>query len=195
MYKIDCTIRGTKELIQHGFNQVQLDQIQKSSKRLKVDYSMEWLTTMYVTDRGFLYQPATHIESAMQKAAASFKIKGQRTKTWTMPIKAYVYVTPTQIIHLRDGQPVRAPDEKLLRQPLETMWVDVRRVVVQRASVARSRLMIASGWELNFQLEIHDDEITPDIIEPILVDAGFAMGIGDYRPRYGRFEIVRFELL
>jgi hypothetical protein len=148
---------------------------------------------MYATAEGYLYQPATHLEGALVKAAATFKIKGGRGKTWKDPMRAYCYAFPEQILHLRDGQPVPVPPEDLLTHPTEYLSVSVMRVMVQRAAVARARLQIAAGWELAFRLEVHDPQVRAEVVEQILREAGRAVGIGDFRPRYGRFEVTQFE--
>jgi hypothetical protein len=182
-------------LLQHRFAPPELDRLMQGATRKSgaPDHSLEWLETMYVTDGGFLYQPASHIESAMVKAAGTFKIKGARGKTWKDPVRAYCYVKPERVLHLYQGQPVQAPGAELLHTPTEHLSVSVMRVVVQRAAVARLRLMIAKGWELAFQLEVHDEQMRPDIVRDILSEAGRAVGIGDNRPRNGRFEVIRCE--
>lgn len=195
MYTVNARIRGTASLLQHAYPATQLAPSEVSKRQTGgTDYSLEWLDTMYQTESGLLYQPATHLEGSMVKAAASFKIKGGRGKTWKDAIKAYVYVTPDEIPHLRDGTTVQAPDASLIEQPTDHLKVNVSRVVVQRAAVARSRLQILPGWELAFTIEVADEQVTLDALRQILDEAGRAVGIGDYRPRYGRFEVIEFRV-
>ncbi len=195
MYTLDIGIRGTAPLMQHRFAPAQLDTLMQGATRRSgaTDYSQEWLESMYVTADGYLYQPASHVEGALVKAASLFKIKGARGKTWKDAVRAYCYVTPEQIIHFRGNQPVSAPKADLLSQPTDCLSVSIMRVIVQRSAVARSRLQIAPGWELNFKLEVHDDQNRPEVMREIVTEAGRAVGIGDFRPRFGRFEVVRFE--
>lgn len=196
MYKVNASIVGTVGLLQHAFGQDTLSTLMDGAKKQTgaPDYSLEWLSTMYVTTDGFLYQPATHIEGAMQRVASSFTVKGKKGKTWKDAVKAYAYVEPDEILHLRDGQYVTAPDASLLTSPLPCLSVSIMRVKVQRAAVARSRLLIAAGWELSFGISVQDDQLRPDVLQEILAEAGRAVGIGDYRPRYGRFTVSRFEI-
>lgn len=194
MYQINARIRGTAGLLQHAFGQASLETLQENAKKQTgtPDYSLEWMQTMYVTRSGLLYQPASHIEGALQKAAAGFKQKGKGGKTWKDAVKAYLYADPSEILHLWNGQYVPAPSAELMQNPTENLSVNVARVKVQRAAVARSRLLIAPGWELAFVLQIVDDQLRPDVVQTILDEAGRAVGIGDYRPRFGRFETVSF---
>ena len=194
-YKVDVRIEGTAPILQHKFGIAVLDQLQKGATRRTgaPDYSQEWLDTMYTED-GYVVQPATHIEGALIKAAASFTIKGKGRKTWKDPVKASCFVQPDLIPHLFRGEKVEAPSPELLTNPTEHLSVDVSRVKVQRAAVARSRLKISKDWELAFMIEVHDDQVRPEVLEEILQEAGRAVGIGDYRPRFGRFIVTQFEI-
>lgn len=196
MYVIHVQIIGTASLLQNRFAPDLLNNLMQGAKKQTgaIDYSQEWMNAMYVTSDGYLYQPATHLEGALVEAAKAFKIKGSGNKTWRSVIRAYCYVKPGQILHLRNGEVVKAPDAELLTNPSNYLSVNVQRVTVGRAAVARSRLEIAEGWQLNFTIEVIDEQVGPDVIREILAEAGRAVGIGDYRPRHGRFEIVTFDV-
>lgn len=196
MYNINASVQGTAGLLQHAFGQSQLDTLQENAKRQTgtPDYSLEWMTTMYVTRSGYLYQPASHIEGALQRAASGFKQKGKGGKTWKDAVKAYCYVLPDEIPHLLNGEQIPAPTADLIKNPTEQLSVSIMRVKVQRAAVARSRLLIAPGWQLAFTMQIQDDQLRPDVVQAVLEEAGRAVGIGDYRPRYGRFLVTSFEV-
>ena len=193
MYTIKTRIEGVSPLLQHKF--AVLDTKPGAAKRTgALDYSNEWVASMYVDREGYLIQPASHIEGALVRAAASFRMKGAGRKTWKDPIRAYCYVVPDEIRHLHNDAPIPAPTEELLGNPTDNLSVHIGRVRVQRAAVARSRLMIATGWELAFTIEVHDPQVQSDIIQTILAEAGRAAGIGDFRPRYGRFQVTHFDV-
>lgn len=193
MYTIDVTITGTAPLLQHKFPLETLHGLMDGARRKtgSVNYAQEWLATMYTRD-GLLIQPATHIEAALVRAASGFRIKGSRNKTYKDLMKAYVLVSPDEIPHQRDDMPVPAPGPELALHPTDHLSVNVQRVIVARSAVARARLQISAGWDLDFTITVNDDQIPPDVVQTILVEAGRAVGIGDYRPRYGRFAITRF---
>lgn len=195
MYQIDVEISGVAPLLQHRFPLATLSMLMDGARRKTgaQDYSMEWLDTMYTRD-GQLVQPATHIEGALVKAAAGFRIKGSKNKTYKDLFRAYVLVEPDEIPHLRGGQPVTAPGPELLSAPTKDLCVNVQRVIVNRAAVARARLQVNAGWTLNFTITVNDDQIRPEVVQTILEEAGRAVGIGDYRPRYGRFVVTAFTL-
>jgi hypothetical protein len=181
VYTIDVAIRGTSPLLQHAFPQTTIAGLMEGTKKRTgtQDYSLEWMDTMYVDTQGFLYQPATHIEGAMVRSAAYFKVAGGRGKTYKDVIRAHVYVSP--------------PGTEILTIPRDDMRINVTRVVVQRSAVARARLEIDRGWELAFCFEVLEDGVRADDIRKILEHAGKATGIGDWRPKYGKFEVAHFQ--
>lgn len=195
MYTVNARIRGTTSLLQHAFPLALLKPAETTRKHMgATDYSLEWMNTMYVTADGYLYQPASHLEGALVRAATNFRIKGRSGKSWRDPIRAYCYVQPDEVRHLRDGHPVLAPGPELLEQATPHLSVHVARVVVSRSAVARSRLMIAPGWELDFTTEVHDPQVLASTLREILAEAGRMAGIGDFRPRHGRFELASFTV-
>jgi hypothetical protein len=73
-------------------------------------------------------------------------------------------------------------------------YVDRRRVVVQRNGITRARPTMREGWECKVQLEV----LTPEYISQALLNetvamAGRLIGVGDFRPRFGRFQVVDFK--
>lgn len=198
-YQVNAVIEGTAPILQHSFTENHLAELAERAKKNTgaADYSLEWLSHMYVTrcdGQDYICQPASHIEGSMLKAAVNFKIAGKRGKTYKDAIQAYCYVAPDNILHIRNGGYVPAPDETLMGNPANGLSVSVMRVKVQRAAVARARLMIDAGWQLAFTIDVIDDQLRPDAVKTILEEAGRAVGIGDYRPRYGRFNVISFEV-
>jgi len=196
LYKVSARIQGTAPILQHAFGTAALEELQQEAKQRtgQVDYSLEWMQTMYAGADGYLYQPATHVEGALQKAASAFKVKGKAGKTFKDAVKAYAYVAPEQPHLLWAGQPIPNPTKDLLTTPTDALQVSVMHVKVQRAAVARARLMINVGWELEFTIDVIDDQLPQAVVKEALIEAGRAVGIGDYRPRYGRFNVIGFEV-
>jgi len=44
-------------------------------------------------------------------------------------------------------------------------------------------------------LNVLDDQISVDTVQEVLALAGKTVGIGDYRPRFGRFRVSQFEVV
>lgn len=189
MYTVDVKVTGIAPLMQHRFPMPDFENMGKGGKRVsgKVDYSEEWRQSLYTNSEG-IFQPAVHFEGAMVKAGASFKVQGRRGMSYKELIKANVFVTPDEIPF---GVPV--PD-KLDTDADKPLYLDMRPVVVQRARVVRLRPTFKSGWSLEFSIEVLDDQIPYEMLQDILSYAGKTVGIGDFRPRFGRFNVSRFEV-
>ncbi len=76
--------------------------------------------------------------------------------------------------------------------------IDERRVVIGRASIIRYRACLPE-WKLDFEILYESDIIAnPYIIKDILEEAGYRMGLLDYRPQhlgpFGTFTVTRFEV-
>ena len=70
------------------------------------------------------------------------------------------------------------------------------RVVIQRSAVTRTRPAMKSGWECEIELMVNLPEYIPlDVLCEVIGSAGRLVGVGDFRPSYGRFQVVMFKAL
>ena len=73
--------------------------------------------------------------------------------------------------------------------------LDVRKITIMRTNLTRRRPMLDAGWEATFLFLVDNEEqIPPDAFRETLSLAGRMIGIGDFRPAFGRFEVVSFEV-
>lgn len=181
-------IVGTAPLLQHRFPDDGQIEDSSSPAKLRDKYEDEWKQSAYVGDDHELVQPAIHIEESLKKAATGHKVAGKRGKTFKDAISAGIFVKPEYISH-----GVRLPTE-LDRDQTKPLYIDARPVRIQRARVMRLRLALSVGWRLNFEIEFNDQLIDGATLQRVLADAGEQVGIGDYRPRFGRFRIESFKV-
>lgn len=74
-------------------------------------------------------------------------------------------------------------------------YLDARRVMVQRSAVTRQRPAFNAGWVAEFQLMVNLPEyVSPTLLQGVLFDAGRLIGLGDFRPTFGRFTTVGFSI-
>jgi len=175
MKKINVEIKGICPLLQHRFPEEEHGVNASKKKKQRYDPKEEAEKALYTDEKGKIYQPSDHILGALIKAGTDFKYKGR--KTYKEIIKAGVVIEPDAI-------------------PLEHKeWViDSRNVVVQRSRIVRYRPKF-NEWSLSFDIIIIDDDNIPiSTINEILERAGTKVGIGDYRPRFGRFIITKFNV-
>jgi len=188
MYTVSVTVRGTAPLLQHRFPVPEFGNLSKGGRKSTgaIDYSTEWKEYFY-SNGGKIYQPSSHIEGALIKAAAGFKIAGKRGRSYKDLFSAAILIDPERIPHNMD-----VPEE-LDADADKPLYLDVRPVVVQRARIVRVRPAFRAGWELSFEITVSDDEVQPDLLQDVLILAGRSVGIGDFRPKFGRFAVVEFK--
>jgi hypothetical protein len=190
MYAVEVSIKGVSPLMQHRFPMPDLASMSKGGTKHTgaKDYTQEWRDYLY-TSKDRIVQPSSHIEGAMVKAAAGFKITGKRGKSYKDLFSANVVIDPLDIPHN-----MVVPDE-LDTDADKPLYIDMRPVIVMRARVVRLRPCFKVGWELCFTINVTDDELPFEILHDVLTLAGKTVGIGDYRPKFGRFMVTRFELV
>ncbi|PKH45523.1 hypothetical protein KKB3_01056 [Dehalococcoides mccartyi] len=169
---------GTHHLLMHRFPMAGADDTSK--KRTGVpDWRAEAELALYKDYHGQIYQPASHIEASLKEASKTLKIPGKRGATYSKLIGSAVSVSPDAITHL-----------------VQDYEIDSRPVVVQKARIVRYR-PVFKDWELEFDINIGDDQIPIEVIKQALDHAGLYVGIGDFRPgrggKFGKFMVVRFE--
>lgn len=72
-------------------------------------------------------------------------------------------------------------------------FIDRRRVVIQRNGITRCRPGIASGWKVTVSLQVLTPEyISPQLLNEVVQSSGRLVGVGDFRPTFGRFNVVKF---
>ncbi len=190
MYAVQCSITGIAPLMQHRFP-IPPDVLNpKGATKVTGarDFSQEWREYFYATPKGQIYQPSSHLESAMVKAAAQFKISGRRGKTYKDLFQANVIVSPEKVLH----RGMKVPDE-LDADADKPMYLDIRPVIVERHRVVRIRPAFKAGWQLDFEVQVIDDQLSDQVLNDVLVLAGKTVGIGDYRPKFGRWIVSKFE--
>lgn len=172
---IMVTIEGIKPVLQHRYHNS--DEPDPSSVKVtgRPAYELEGEKAAYRDHEGNLCQPGDHIHASMVKSAANFKIPGRRGKTYKDLIQASIDIEPEMIPHKK-----------------QDYVIDKRAVVVQRSRIMRYRPRL-DEWELEFELHVIDEQLDVKVVKDILDYAGRSVGIGDYRPKFGRFTITKWE--
>jgi len=171
---INVAVKGVRPLLMNdSFDSS--DEESGPSKKGKVYNDVEECEKRLIKDKdGNICQKAIHFEAAMVKSATEFKFQGH--KTYKDLFKAGVFVEPLFIPHIL------------------TKWeIDKQSVVIGRARVPRARPRF-DEWELEFQIRCMDDRVEFLVLKQVLENAGMYIGVGDYRPRYGLFDVIKFEL-
>lgn len=170
--EISVEVRGIAPLVQNKFIEDKSETSRRKQKTYDDNEELEKRT--YKNNKGELIQPAIHIKSSMVKSATAFKFEGK--KTYKDIIRAGIIIDPSEIVHLN-----------------QKYEIDKRSVVIQRSRIMRVR-PILNEWGLKFKIiNLQPENLSKKVIKDILTDSGKYTGIGDMRPEYGRFEIVKFK--
>lgn len=143
----------------------------------------------YRIDNKFV-QPGEMIEACMVKAAVQYKMEGK--KTYKDSFKAGVIVEQEMIIH--KNQKISMSKDEPKDQKVWHMDARWAKNPSTRGAIWVVRPRI-NEWDLDFTLNVLLDELIPtDIIKEVLTYAGMYVGIGAWRPKFGRFEVVKFNV-
>ena len=130
----------------------------------------------YKTKDGKFYQPSEMFEAAMVKAAVNFKLEGK--KSYKDLFNGGVILDSIEIVHKNQDFEM---DSRWGKNPNTrgAVWV------------VRPRI---DNWELEFVINLLQDErISGEILKEIISYSGLYVGVGSWRPKFGRFEVVKFE--
>ena len=145
-------------------------------KKSEDDYLLllesEWRAGMYFDDALGPYIPALNIEGCIAEAGKIHRL-GKTIK-----------------------QAVRVVDDKHKLEfdgprKMEKLWQSGKHADVRGVNVGGKKIMrcrpIFLGWSAQFDIEFMEDVIDKSDIVRVVEEAGRRIGIGTYRPRFGRF--------
>lgn len=185
MDTLHLKLNGTQPLLMHsdtGANPLHpLTKAHKelTTKRKKTDEDhegiakSEWLMSLYYNKEFGIYVPGINVESCLVAGAKLSKL-GTAVKRGVSIVETYcplIYTGP--------------------KDP-EGLWkagfYDARSVKVQQARLMRYRPMFET-WAIEVQVAYDSEVINTSEVLKSMTDAGAFIGLGDFRPRFGRFEV------
>lgn len=187
---LEVQIRGVAPLLMHSDRPLNpLDPLTKEQKALaaqrnKTDAIIEelkrlgFLGALYHDEKLGPYIPNKYVKGVLIGGAKKNK-KGAK-------FKSSVAVAEHKIPLQYDGP--RDKDELYLADGGK--FCDYRSVQVQRNRIMRAR-PIFDEWSCKFTILYDPDEVNEEDVLAALQLGGKLCGLGDYRPDYGRFEVVR----
>lgn len=186
-FRIGVTIEGTADLLFHRYSADEVAEkgaAAKGSRAKKTDNIEAYL---YRDPDGYICMPGRYLQRALQEAGRFQQDPRSPRKSALDLCKAGLVVTPilAQIIPQAGEGPTQEWD-----------YLDRQRVVVQRSAVTRVRPAFATGWRVDFELmSLLPEYLAPTFVRRLADDAGRFIGLADFRPTYGRFNLVRWDVL
>jgi len=177
-YSVTVTVVGAADFLFHRWNPEAVDEKAKAAKNSAAKKTDNVESYVYRTDGGHLAIPGEYLRGAII-GAAKFRQDPRSPRKSAMDLfKAGIVVT-TQLATLGTK---------------DWDYLDRRRVMVQRNGVNRTRPAMRAGWEATFDLLVMLPEyIDRNALRETIESAGRLIGLGDFRPTYGRFGITKFE--
>ena len=176
---IDVEIEGVAALLQNnieGSEQQLLRKTKRSTGGVKNDEN-EWKAKVYKFNGG-LGHPGAAIESALTKAARDFKADKRRSMVDVVRALVFCNESHIELIGKKEPDAIR------------------RDSVVNPNTKGRGfvyRPLFEKGWKGRFSLTLSDTEVIEvERLKEILDYSGSRIGIGDWRPKFGRFIVTKF---
>ena len=145
----------------------------KTEEDIKQMAKIEFLAGWYQNPAGEYTLPGHNIEAAMLEGAKKNK-NGKLVQGG-----AFVVDDPILVFPGSDKNP-----DELWERGENALMVSVR---VQRNRVMRTRPIIPQGWTARVEIRYDPQIVEPPTIIQALEVAGLERGLGDWRPKYGRF--------
>lgn len=179
-YRVLVGLVGTCPIMFHRWNNESVEAKSKAKKGSVEKRTDDTESFMYRNDKGEVCIPGEYVRQSVIHAA-KYEQDPRSPRKSMMDLMKAALVSLTELSSLG----VKVPD-----------YFDKRRVVIQRNAVTRSRPAMKEGWKAQFILMVNLPEyVAPQKLNHLLQQAGRIIGLADFRPSYGRFNVVQFEVL
>lgn len=176
-YSVSVTVRGSAAILFHRWSNEAVAEKAAAAKGSKAKKSDNLDSYVYRCDNGNLGLPGEYLRQSII-GAARFRQDPRSPRKSAMDLFKAGVVSLTELADLGVS---------------EADYIDRRRVLIQRNAITRERPALREGWEATIELMV----LLPEYIDrtsllDILTAAGRLIGVGDFRPTYGRFAVTNF---
>lgn len=177
-YTAVITIEGTADMLFHRWNVEAVEEKSKAAKGSKAKKTDDIESYVYRNDKGELCLPGEYLRMAVVMAS-KFKQdpRSPRKSAYDLMKAALINLTPLASLGVKDWD-----------------YEHKCRVTVQRNGITRVRPAVKTGWEAAVQMMVTLPEyVSAHMLQELLMNAGRLIGVGDFRPTYGRFQVTHFK--
>lgn len=178
-YAALITVVGTAPFLFHRWSVEGVDAKAKAAKGSKAKKEDDLESYVYRNHKGELAIPGEYLRMAII-GAAKFRQDPRSPRKSAMDLfkAGVVAIEPLCSLGVKDWS-----------------FVDKRRVMIQRNGITRARPAMDIGWKVDFLIQcLLPEYIQPDMLNEVVQSAGRLIGVGDFRPTYGRFQVVSFKI-
>jgi hypothetical protein len=178
-YAVEVVLVGTAPILFHRWDDASVERKAKAAKNSQTKKSDDVESYVYRTSDGEIGIPGKIFKACLREAGRSLPDPRSPRKSARDLVLSTVQVEP------------------FISSLGRTSWdvLDVQRVVVMRTAVSRTRPMFQEGWKVGFDVVVLAPEyVSPDWLHDLITRAGRFVGLGDFRPDYGRFRMDSFQV-
>lgn len=178
-YTAKVTIRGSSAILFHRWSNEAVAEKAAAAKGSRAKKSDNTESYLYRLENGNIGLPGEYLRQSMIWAA-KFRQDPRSPRKSAMDLFKAGVVSLTELADLG----AKDPD-----------YFDRRRVLVQRSAITRERPAFREGWVATVELAVLTPEyIEQSLLHAVLTDAGRLVGVGDFRPTFGRFQVTSFKV-
>jgi len=145
----------------------------------------EWRKSVYFDDNEGVYFPSLNIEACLVEASKNFKVTGRATAT--KYFKSSISINEDMVPFFVNGKKISSLEDIAQgKDGCQVFKMSVRNPATRmRNTRYRARF---DNWSCKFNILVLTDDYIPQArLKEVLEYAGMYVGLGDFRPRFGRF--------
>ena len=185
LFAVKMRIQGRQDILFHRWNDEEVQAkaaARKGSEEKKRDNPEAYV---YRNDEGFICIPSRYLVRAVVEAGRNYQDPRSKRRMAKDLVQAAVMADEILSPILIKGEPVK-----------QWEYDDRQRVCIMRSAITRTRPAFKKGWQADFTLiSLVPDLVTPEFLRKLVDCAGLLGGLGDFRPTYGRFKVVHWEVV
>lgn len=178
-YAVTVEIEGTAPFLFHRWSNESVEAKSKAAKGSKAKKSDDVESYVYRDDSGDLAIPGEYFRMSLI-GSAKFRQDPRSPRKSAMDL----YKAGIAVLNEYCTLDTKVWD-----------YLDRRRVMIQRNGITRERPAMRAGWRVQLSLQVLLPEyIPPQVLNETIQAAGRLIGVGDFRPTYGRYNVVGFKV-
>lgn len=186
--RLEIKLRGSSPLLMHKFNGDSPSEPKRSAKtQAYIDerHRKDWMQSAYFSEKLGFFIPGEVVDGAL--------VGGAKRNRRGMDFKTFCFCEELEVplIYYEDADDKKG---KFLHGKLADFYLpgfsDLRAVVIKGSRIDRCR-PIFRNWGLHFHLQYDGDFLQLEDIQNALKYGA----IGDFRPRFGRFQVEHLQQL
>lgn len=183
-YTMRVSIVGSADLLFKRWNCAEIETKAASAKGSKIKKTDNVESYVYRDEKGFICMPGEYFRQSIINAA---KFRQDPRSTGRKSAKDLYGAGLICLTHMAQIGP----------KPTKNWdYLDTRRVMVQRNGINRTRPAFSAGWKATFDILVNAPEyISRNDLREVIEQAGRLVGVGDFRPTFGRYGIVSYDEL